>query len=98
MAVVAAASVVARAEFVRQMHALSQQFGEKLQKGAGPLVKAQAASIIRKFGARALGDFAHRSRLVARLPYDESGSLQQSGDAAFAPMLARDAPLRRYQM
>jgi len=56
--VVAAASVVARAEFVRQMHALSQRFGAKLQKGAGPLVKEQAAEVIRKFGARALGDFA----------------------------------------
>jgi ribonuclease HIII len=56
--VVAAASVVARAEFVRQMHALSQKFGAKLQKGAGPLVKQQADEIIRKFGARALGEFA----------------------------------------
>jgi ribonuclease HIII len=56
--VVAAASVVARAEFVRQMHALSKKLGEKLQKGAGPLVKAQAVSIIRKFGAKALGEFA----------------------------------------
>jgi ribonuclease HIII len=56
--VVAAASVVARAEFVRQMHALSKKFGAKLQKGAGPLVKAQAHEIIRQFGARALIDFA----------------------------------------
>ncbi len=56
--VVAAASVVARAEFVRQMHLLSKKFGEKLQKGAGPLVKEQAARIIEKFGARALGDYA----------------------------------------
>jgi len=56
--VVAAASVVARAEFVRQTHLLSKKFGGKLQKGAGPLVKAQAAEIIAKFGARALGDFA----------------------------------------
>ncbi len=56
--VVAAASVVARAEFVRQMHALSKRFGEKLQKGAGPLVKDQANRIIEKFGARALGDYA----------------------------------------
>ncbi len=56
--VVAAASIVARAEFVRQMHALSKKFGAKLQKGAGPLVKEQAADIIRRFGARALGDFA----------------------------------------
>ena len=56
--VVAAASVVARAEFVRQMHLLSKKFGAKLQKGAGSLVKTQAAEIIAKFGARALGEFA----------------------------------------
>jgi ribonuclease HIII len=56
--VVAAASVVARAEFVRQMHALSREFGAPLQKGAGPLVKAQAHQIIERFGARALGTFA----------------------------------------
>ena len=56
--VVAAASVVARAEFVRQMHLLSKKFGAKLQKGAGPLVKEQAHQIIQKFGARALGEFA----------------------------------------
>jgi ribonuclease HIII len=56
--VVAAASVVARAEFVRQLHELSLRFGAKLQKGAGPLVKVQAAAIIERFGVRALGDFA----------------------------------------
>ncbi len=56
--VVAAASVVARAEFVRAMHDLSKRFGAKLQKGAGPLVKTQAAQIMEKFGTRALGDFA----------------------------------------
>ncbi len=56
--VVAAASVVARAEFVRQMHALSKKFGAKLQKGAGPLVKEQANEIMAKFGVRALGEFA----------------------------------------
>ncbi|MEY4939007.1 MAG: hypothetical protein RIQ93_742 [Verrucomicrobiota bacterium] len=56
--VVAAASVVARAEFVRQMHELSKRFGAKLQKGAGPLVKEQAAQIMEKFGTRGLGDFA----------------------------------------
>ncbi len=56
--VVAAASVVARAEFVRQMHLLSLKFGAKLQKGAGPLVKVQATEMIQKFGARSLGDFA----------------------------------------
>ena len=56
--VVAAASIVARAEFVRQMHLLSKKFGAKLQKGAGPLVKEQAHKIIAQFGARALAEFA----------------------------------------
>ena len=56
--VVAAASVVARAEYVRQMHALSQRFGAALQKGASSAVKEQAAEIIRKFGVHSLGDFA----------------------------------------
>jgi ribonuclease HIII len=56
--VVAAASVVARAEYVRQMHDLSLRFGAKLQKGASALVKDQAREIIDKFGVQALGDFA----------------------------------------
>lgn len=56
--VVAAASVIARAEFQRQMVLLGKKFGAKLQKGAGPLVKTQGAEIIAKFGARALGEFA----------------------------------------
>lgn len=56
--VVAAASVVARAEFVRQMKALSREFGDKLQFGAGAQAKAQAAQIVEKFGAPALRRFA----------------------------------------
>jgi len=56
--VVAAASVVARAEFQRQMGLLSKKLGERLQKGAGPLVKEQATRIITQFGARTLADFA----------------------------------------
>ena len=56
--VVAAASVVARAEYVRIMAQLSREFGDRLQKGAGAQAKAQAAVIIDRFGARALGRFA----------------------------------------
>ncbi len=56
--VVAAASIVARAEFVRVMRNLSREFGDKLQKGAGALAKAQASTLIEKFGARSLGHFA----------------------------------------
>jgi len=40
------------------MRALSREFGDKLQFGAGALAKAQASLIIEKFGARALGKFA----------------------------------------
>ncbi|HYC70121.1 MAG TPA: ribonuclease HIII [Opitutaceae bacterium] len=56
--VVAAASVAARAEYVRAMIQLSREFGDRLQKGAGALAKAQAARIVEKFGARSLGRFA----------------------------------------
>ena len=56
--VVAAASVVARAEYVRQMQTLSRQYGTPLQKGAGPVAKQQAADIVEKLGAQALGTFA----------------------------------------
>ncbi len=56
--VVAAASVVARAEFVRQMRYLSREFGDKLLFGAGAQAKAQAAQMVEKFGARSLGKFA----------------------------------------
>jgi ribonuclease HIII len=56
--VVAAASVVARAEYVRAMQKLSERFGEPLLKGANAQVKAQGAEIVRRLGARALGDYA----------------------------------------
>jgi ribonuclease HIII len=75
--VVAAASVAARAEYVRQMNALSKRFGAKLQKGAGPLAKAQAAEIVRRLGARALGEFA---KLHFRTAYEvvaEAGKLDE---------------------
>jgi ribonuclease HIII len=56
--VVAAASIIARAEFVRVMRNLSREFGDRLQKGAGAQAKAQASLLIEKFGARSLGHFA----------------------------------------
>ena len=56
--VVAAASIIARAEFVRQMKELSRECGEKLPFGAGPLAKAHASRIVERLGARALPRFA----------------------------------------
>ncbi len=75
--VVAAASVVARAEYVHQMHTLSRRFGAKLQKGAGPKVKEQASEIIQKFGARSLGDFA---KLHFRTAYEAVSAAGKLGE------------------
>ncbi len=75
--VVAAASVVARAEYVRQMVALSRKFGGPLQKGAGPLVKDQALQIIERFGARQLGEFA---KLHFRTAYEVVSAAGKLGE------------------
>ncbi len=84
--VVAAASVVARAEFVRQMHTLSKRFGEPLQKGAGAGVKLQGARIIERFGARALGDFA---KLHFRTAYEVVAAAGKLGELPLPEPKAR---------
>ncbi len=56
--VVAAASICARAEFVRQMRKLSVGFGEELKKGASAQVKKQGEELVAKLGAHRLKDFA----------------------------------------
>lgn len=56
--VVAAASVVARAEYVRRMKALSEKLGEPLLKGASARVREQGKKIVEQLGPEALGDFA----------------------------------------
>lgn len=56
--VVAAASVIARAAYIQQMHKLSKAFGEKLAKGVSAKVKDQAKAIIAKEGPAALGQYA----------------------------------------
>jgi ribonuclease HIII len=75
--VVAAASIVARAEFVRQMNALSKRFGEKLQKGASAAVKVQAHEIINRLGADALRDFAKLHFRTAYEVVSEAGKLDE---------------------
>lgn len=75
--VVAAASVVARAEFVRQVNLLSRRFGAKLQKGASAAVKQQAAEIIGKCGVRALGEFA---KLHFRTAYEVVSAAGKLGE------------------
>lgn len=56
--VVAAASIVARALYVRQMAELSKTAGEPLLKGASGKVKEQAVRLVQKFGPDALNRFA----------------------------------------
>ena len=56
--VVAAASICARAEFVRQLRLLSTEFGEELKKGAGAAVKKQGEELVAKLGPHRLKDFA----------------------------------------
>jgi ribonuclease HIII len=75
--VVAAASIVARAEYVRIMKQLSLRFGAPLQKGASARVKEQAAQIIEKFGVGALGDFA---KLHFRTAYEVVAAAGKLGE------------------
>ena len=55
---VAAASIVARAEFLRRLESLSGQFGVTLPKGAGPQVDDAARAIVERLGADSLGRVA----------------------------------------
>jgi ribonuclease HIII len=64
--VVAAASIVARAEYVRQMRELSKLAGENLQKGAGAKTLDQAKNLVEKFGEGPQEEFA---KLLFRTAY-----------------------------
>ena len=56
--VVAAASIIARAEYLRQLRKVSTGFGEELLKGAGAATKAQGVKLVEKLGPDRLGEFA----------------------------------------
>lgn len=68
--VVAAASVIARAEYLRQLRKLSTGFGEELLKGAGAATKAQGQKLVEQLGPDRLGDFA---KLHFRTSYEILG-------------------------
>jgi ribonuclease HIII len=55
---VAAASIVARDEFVRRLARLAAQWGMPLPKGASPAVEAAAKSLVRKHGEDGLAKVA----------------------------------------
>jgi ribonuclease HIII len=73
--VVAAASICARAEFVRQTRLLSEFAGEPLKKGASSFVKAQAQKFVDTKGAEFLGKIAkmhfRTAKEVLGLPVEE---------------------------
>ena len=58
--VVAAASICARAEYVRRMADLSAEAGEPLLKGASAAVKQQGIRLIQRLGPERFADFAKR--------------------------------------
>lgn len=55
---VAAASIVARDEFVRRLRQLGQQYGVPLPKGASAAVRQAAAELVRRHGPEVLGNLA----------------------------------------
>jgi len=57
-AAVAAASILARAEFLARLEALGREWGMDLPKGAGPPVEQAAAAFVRRHGREALARVA----------------------------------------
>ena len=55
---VAAASVLARAEFLNRLQRISQEVGTSLPKGASPAVELAARMVIKKHGHARLGAVA----------------------------------------
>ncbi|MEO0795874.1 MAG: ribonuclease HIII [Verrucomicrobiota bacterium] len=80
--VVAAASICARAEYVRRLAELSKEIDMELAKGASAKVKSQAKQIVEKFGDARLGDYAKlhfRTAFEARgLPVPEKKEWRKS--------------------
>ncbi|HDR67515.1 MAG TPA: ribonuclease HIII [Bacteroidaceae bacterium] len=57
---VAAASILARAEFLRRMYFLSKEIGMELPKGASSIVEEAGLTLVRKHGEGILDDVAKR--------------------------------------
>lgn len=57
---VAAASILARAEFLRRMHFLSQDIGIELPKGSSPLAEEAGLKLVKRFGADVLDKVAKK--------------------------------------
>lgn len=55
---VAAASILARAEFLDRLRSLSREAGVELPKGAAPIVEEAGARLVKALGSDALGKYA----------------------------------------
>ena len=75
--VVAAASVVARAEYVRYMDSLSKKAGFELLKGASSQAKEQASALLKSYGPERFGDFVKLHFRTAYEVVKEAGMLDR---------------------
>ncbi|HCR30367.1 MAG TPA: ribonuclease HIII, partial [Opitutae bacterium] len=75
--VVAAASVVARAEYVRYIQGLSKRFGDTLKKGASKEVKKQAGEILKRYGPDKFCEFVKLHFRTAYEVVEEAGMLKE---------------------
>jgi ribonuclease HIII len=65
---VAAASILARAEFLKRLYFLSQDIGIELPKGASSLVEEAGLELVKAQGAQALDKVAKRHfKITARI-------------------------------
>lgn len=58
--VVAAASIIARAQYVKSMQKLKEQAGIEIPKGAGHQAKAALREIVKKYGVESVDQYAKR--------------------------------------
>jgi ribonuclease HIII len=103
---VAAASILARDEFVSRLHRLGTEYGVRLPKGASPEVENAAREFIEKHGAKNLGKIAkmhfrtaYRVQGLPEPPKVEwrkpSSKSQESGSAGRTP-INRNPHARRF--
>jgi ribonuclease HIII len=69
---VAAASILARAEFLHRLQRLSHEVGTTLPKGASPAVELAARMVMKKHGGERLGS-------VAKLHFKTTGRVMEKG-------------------
>lgn len=72
--VVAAASIVARATYVREIEKISELAGMRIPKGCGASAKKTAAEIFKKFGRNRFGEFVKLHFKTAAEAAAESGA------------------------